>query len=142
MRRFGIIIVILVAVVLAVVLVAMSAARQKQSHQQEIRLWTTLKVIGVGCQMYADEHAGKFPSDWLSFLLYTNRLGIISEPSFVPPQQWAAQFQLVGGLNTSSPPDSVLAVSLIEYPSKGRYVLFVDGHAGWVPDAQPGSSKH
>jgi hypothetical protein len=90
--------------------------------------------------MYADEHAGKFPSNWGDLMSYSERVNTHiygarppTEPSFTNLTAWA-DYVYVSGLTTASPPDWVLAFGRPKSHREGAHIptVFVGGNVQWL----------
>jgi hypothetical protein len=95
-----------------------------------------LRSLGLSCRMYAEDHGGRFPEDWLALLRYMNTNGVYFGTAGKPkkPAVFADIMQrtdavYVQGATTSSPSETVVAFlppgHYRKYPE--AIVLYVDG---------------
>ena len=123
-------------VLAGLLLPAVAGAR---NHARSAQDMNNLKQIGMGCAMYAADHEQTFPPNFKAIAQYVGN----SPKLFVCPatgkqpgniasvDEWA-DYVLVPNRTESEPSTTVLAFTKPEcYPSKGGYVLMVDGSVQW-----------
>lgn len=104
---------------------------------------SSLRQIGLGCVMYAEDHGGKFPPDLRTLVPdYIDNPRVFSCPS--NPSEWrdflpggwvteaSSSYVYLPGRTAEMSGDTILAYDRQENHSHaGRNVLFVDAHVEW-----------
>lgn len=114
-----------------------------RSHVAPYRCLNNLKQIGIACRMYAQDHGGLFPTNFVSLSPYvgSNAVALYRCPwsptlkrpgSMETVDQWT-EYRMVQGLTTNSPPGQPNVFCIPEnHKGEGWNVLYVDGHVEWA----------
>ena len=140
MKRIGCIVAIVTAigVVVVVLLPAFISPCTKAPIASEMN---RLKQIGIACMIYAMDHDGAYPPDFVSLtnyadkpLLYVSRHDLDNAGAMSNVMEWTS-FVYNRGITTASPPDTIVAYLPPGHFKKknGGVILFADGRVEWKP---------
>lgn len=89
-----------------------------------------LRAIGMACHMHAQQHQNAFPPNFDTLL----KAGILTEKMLESPRlpSGVPAYVYIAGQSLASDPQNVLAYER-QADEEGTNVLFVDGHAEWIP---------
>jgi prepilin-type processing-associated H-X9-DG protein len=148
----GLVAVAVVALLVSILLPSLSRARELAKRAVSA---SNLRGVGIGCQIYANDHAGRFP-DRLEALIENgmitremlvsprdpevtitpeNRealteLGYL-KPDVQPADKWSGSYVYIAGQSEKDDPRNVVAYEKI-ISDEGTNVLFLDGHVEWM----------
>ncbi len=113
------------------------AADMERARQQSQRISClgNLKQIGLACHLYANDNREKFPDKLVDLLPnYAT-----SKKMFICPdtnaQEGDVTYVYIKGLGETDDPDKILAYDADGNHKDGRNVLYVDGHANFMAEA-------
>src|SRR5206468_3394969 len=131
---------------------ALAKARQQAADVGSV---SNLRQIALGCQMYANDHAGKLPPDLGTLLadgyiqsstvFVTPAGGMMAFPEGLPKEQarqWVNKNTTYTyvcadkALKEINHPSRTILVYERSAPSNRRVVAFVDGHCEMMPEQQ------
>lgn len=128
--------VLMVPVMIAILLPALSHARDLSKRAV---CASNLQGIGQALYIYASENNEMFPdasADWQACLAGG---GYTTSQQFVCPSTagFGNSYQYVPGYGTASDPAQIIVFEdLINHQGQGGNILYLDGHAAWVPSPQ------
>jgi prepilin-type processing-associated H-X9-DG protein len=111
------------------------ALNQAREKARQATCLSNLRQIGLACHMHADQHNGKFPDklEDLSSDILPNRKVLTCPSSKLPDGQ--NSYVYISGL-TPGDTDKILAYDADGNHRLGRNVLYADGHALWMTEAE------
>ena len=132
-----------VSVALAVTgLLLPALARTGSGHGRRDVCRGNLSQVGKGCLAYANDHKGPMPGRLKDlFPQYLDEPLVLACPSSAGPgeagQGLPSSYRYVGVLDfRAATPGTIIAYELSDNHGGGRYALFYDGHAAWMPEAE------
>ena len=142
-RRKWLVIVLSLVILGGVVGLLLPAMNRPTGCRRRPKCKSSLRNIGLGCQLYADENDGAFPDSLMQLVpKYIDNPKIFSCPS--SPSNWedfnsgnvteySSSYRLIPGMRADMPSTFILAYDKAQnHGGVGGNAVFVDGHVEWL----------